>query len=116
MGLRAPRVVAADTALRSGVRVSDVFAACEAVADAGTPPTPVRFIAEGDYVVVEARGRNTTKEGKAHAMSYHRAPDEAVEGPDAMREWLRPALGAALRSAQRKPRTAALRRARGRPV
>ena len=29
-------------------------------------------------------------------MSYHRAPDEAVEGPEAMREWLRPAVGAAL--------------------
>ena len=26
-------------------------------------------------------------------MSYYRAPDEAVEGPDAMREWLRPAHG-----------------------
>ncbi len=58
----------------------------------------------------------TTKDGKAYAMSYHRAPDEAVEGPDAMREWLRPALGAALRNAQKKPRTAALRRARGRPA
>jgi DNA transformation protein and related proteins len=58
----------------------------------------------------------TTREGKVHAMSYHRAPDEAVEGPDAMREWLRPALGAALRNAQKKPRTAAQRRARGRPV
>jgi hypothetical protein len=44
------------------------------------------------------------------------APDEAVEGPDAMREWLRPALGAALRNAQKKPRTAAMRRARGRPA
>jgi len=33
-----------------------------------------------------------------------------------MREWLRPALGAALRNAQKKPRTAALRRARGRPA
>ncbi len=58
----------------------------------------------------------TTREGRVHAMSYHRAPDEAVEGPDAMREWLRPALGAALRNAQKKPRTAAIRRARGRPA
>ena len=58
----------------------------------------------------------TTKEGKAHAISYHRAPDEAVEGLEAMREWLRPAIGAALRNAQKKPRTAALRRARGRPA
>ena len=58
----------------------------------------------------------TTREGKAYAMSYHRAPEEAVESPDAMREWLRPAVGAALRNAQKKPRTAALRRARGRPA
>lgn len=58
----------------------------------------------------------TTREGKAYAMSYHRAPEEVVEGPDAMRQWLRPALGAALRNAQKKPRTAALRRARGRPA
>jgi DNA transformation protein and related proteins len=58
----------------------------------------------------------TTREGKVHAMSYHRAPDEAVEGPDAMRAWLRPALGAALRNAQKKSRTAALRRSRGRPA
>ena len=48
-------------------------------------------------------------------QSYHMA-DLAVEGPDAMREWLRPALGAALRNAQKKPRTAAIRRARGRPA
>jgi len=33
-----------------------------------------------------------------------------------MGEWLRPALGAALRNAQKKPRTAAIRRARGRPA
>ena len=31
---------------------------------------PVRFIAEGDFVVVEARGRNTTKEGKAYNNVY----------------------------------------------
>ena len=58
----------------------------------------------------------TTRDGKAYSMSYHRAPDEAVDGPDAMCEWLRPALGAALRNAQKKPRTAAIRRARGRPA
>jgi len=58
----------------------------------------------------------TTKDGRVSSMSYHRAPDEAVEGPEAMREWLRPAIGAALRNAQRKPRTAAPRRAPGRPA
>ena len=57
-----------------------------------------------------------TKNGKVFAMSYHRAPDEAVEGAAAMHAWLRPALGAALRNAQKKPRTAASRRVRGRSV
>ena len=31
---------------------------------------PVRLIAEGDYVVVEARGRNTTRQGKAYDNTY----------------------------------------------
>ena len=31
---------------------------------------PVRFIAEGDYVVAEVRGRNTTKEGKTYNNTY----------------------------------------------
>ncbi|MGE0653798.1 MAG: TfoX/Sxy family protein [Alphaproteobacteria bacterium] len=38
----------------------------------------------------------------AVTMSYHRAPDEALESPEAMREWLRGALGAALRGAATK--------------
>lgn len=32
--------------------------------------TAQRFIAEGDYVVVEARGNNTTKAGQAYNNSY----------------------------------------------
>jgi len=31
---------------------------------------PQRFIAEGDFVVVEARGDNTTKEGRPYNNSY----------------------------------------------
>jgi uncharacterized protein len=31
---------------------------------------PVRLIAEGDLVVVEARGRNTTRDGKAYNNAY----------------------------------------------
>jgi DNA transformation protein and related proteins len=38
----------------------------------------------------------------AVAMSYYRAPDDVLESADLMREWLRGALGAALRSAARK--------------
>ena len=44
-----------------------------------------------------------TKDGERIAMSYRRAPDEALESPDAMREWLRLAQGAALRRATAKP-------------
>ena len=40
-----------------------------------------------------------TKQGERIVMSYHRAPDEALESPAAMAEWLRSAVGAALRSA-----------------
>lgn len=44
-----------------------------------------------------------TKEGKKQAMSYLRAPDEALENADAMKRWARLALGAALRAAASKP-------------
>ena len=40
-----------------------------------------------------------TKDGKRQAMRYLRAPDEALERPDAMAHWVRLALGAALRAA-----------------
>ena len=40
-----------------------------------------------------------TKEGKRHAMSYLRAPDEALDSAQAMAPWVRTALGAALRAA-----------------
>jgi DNA transformation protein len=46
--------------------------------------------------------RYTTKTGEIHSTSYYRPPDEALESPAAMREWLRLALSAALRSASRK--------------
>jgi DNA transformation protein and related proteins len=41
--------------------------------------------------------RYASKDGAIHTTSYFRAPDEALEGPAAMREWLRRALAAALR-------------------
>ena len=44
----------------------------------------------------------STRAGDRHVMSYHRAPDEALESPAAMAQWLRSALGAALRSGERK--------------
>lgn len=51
----------------------------------------------------------------AVAMGYHRAPDDALESPDLMREWLRGALGAALRSAAaRSGKAPAVRTARKR--
>ena len=50
-----------------------------------------------------------TRYGEAIAMSYHQAPDDALEDAEAMAEWARLAFGAALRAAarprsRRKPR------------
>ena len=46
--------------------------------------------------------RYTTRTGEVHVTSYYRPPDEALERSAAMHEWLRLALSAALRSANRK--------------
>jgi DNA transformation protein len=46
----------------------------------------------------------TTKTGARTAMSYFRAPDEALENPGAMAHWLRSALGASLRASAAKPK------------
>ena len=45
-----------------------------------------------------------TKDGQRMAMSYHMAPDEALDSPDAMREWLKLAQEAARRKAAAKPK------------
>lgn len=41
--------------------------------------------------------RYVTKEGEVHVMTYHRAPEDALEGPVEMAPWLRSAHAAALR-------------------
>jgi DNA transformation protein len=43
-----------------------------------------------------------TKDGRRQAMSYRRAPDDALESPAAMTPWLAGALDAALRAAAAK--------------
>lgn len=50
--------------------LEDLFAPLVARIDGPIRTAPVRLIAEGDYVVVEARGRNTTMQGKAYNNSY----------------------------------------------
>jgi len=47
--------------------------------------------------------RYATKKGDVEITSYYRPPDEALESPAEMREWLRLARAAALRSASRAP-------------
>ena len=44
-----------------------------------------------------------TKDGRRIAMSYRMAPDEALDSPDAMREWLKLAQEAARRAKAAKP-------------
>jgi ketosteroid isomerase-like protein len=41
-----------------------------AVLETGIALTPYNFIAEGDYVVMQARGKATTKTGKAYNNTY----------------------------------------------
>jgi DNA transformation protein len=44
-----------------------------------------------------------TARGKTYALSYFRAPDDALDAPHAMLPWARVALSAALRKAGGKP-------------
>jgi DNA transformation protein len=44
-----------------------------------------------------------TRQGKMLKMSYHRAPEEALEDPGAMHAWARKAQRAALRAAAGRP-------------
>jgi DNA transformation protein len=46
------------------------------------------------------------RHGKRTVMSYRLAPDEVLESPEAMRDWMRLAKEAALRAAAAKPRKA----------
>jgi DNA transformation protein and related proteins len=57
--------------------------------------------------------RYQAHDGAVHETSYFRAPDEALESPPAMREWLRRALAAALRKSASK-RSAKTTKPRGR--
>lgn len=43
-----------------------------------------------------------TKNGSRQSTSYYQPPEEALESPAAMREWLRLAQGAALRTAAKR--------------
>jgi len=45
--------------------LAELFAPLRANIEGAITTIPVRLIAEGDYVVIEARGRNTTRQGKA---------------------------------------------------
>lgn len=49
-------------------------------------------------------------DGELHETNYFRAPDDALESPPAMREWLRLAVAASLRSKGAKRRKAGSRR------
>ncbi len=41
-----------------------------------------------------------TKKGKSYQMSYHAAPEDALEDADLLRDWARKAVDAAMRSAR----------------
>jgi hypothetical protein len=53
-----------------GVVLSELFAPLRAAMEGRIIQTAIRVIAEGDHVVVEGRGRNTTRQGKAYNNVY----------------------------------------------
>jgi hypothetical protein len=52
------------------VVLAELFAPLRAAMEGPIVQTAIRLIAEGDYVVVEGRGRATTKQGKAYNNVY----------------------------------------------
>jgi uncharacterized protein len=50
--------------------LAELFAPLRARIEGAITTIPLRLIAEGDTVVVQARGRNTTREGKAYDNCY----------------------------------------------
>ena len=50
--------------------LTELFGTLRSRIDGQIRTTGSRFIAEGDFVVVEARGNNTTKEGKPYNNAY----------------------------------------------
>jgi len=50
--------------------ITELFGQLRTRIEGGIRTTAQRFIAEGDYVVVEARGNNTTKRGKPYNNRY----------------------------------------------
>jgi len=53
-----------------GAVLDQLFAALRARIDGRIRNTAQRFIAEGDHVVVEARGQNRTRDGKPYENQY----------------------------------------------
>jgi len=52
------------------VVLAELFAPLRAAIEGNITTIPVRLIAEGDHVVVECRGRNTTKQGQSYNNVY----------------------------------------------
>jgi uncharacterized protein len=50
--------------------LTDLFGLLQSRIEGNIRTTAQRFIADGDYVVVEARGHSTTKTGKAYNNAY----------------------------------------------
>jgi DNA transformation protein len=63
--------------------------------DATAPAFEARSLPSFEYV---------SRDGMRTRTSYRLAPDDALESAEAMRDWLRLAQEAALRSAMRRPR------------
>ena len=56
----------------------------------------------GEFEAASLEPFRYTKKGKSYQMSYHAAPENALEDAELLRDWARKAVDAAMRAARRK--------------
>ena len=54
----------------------------------------------GEFVAAGLEAFRYSKKGKIYQMSYHAAPEDALENAELLRDWARKAIDAALRAAR----------------
>ena len=56
----------------------------------------------GEFEAVDLEAFQYTKKGKTYQMSYHAAPEDALEDAELLRDWARKAVDTAMRAARGK--------------
>jgi DNA transformation protein len=56
----------------------------------------------GEFLAARLEPFSYAKQGKVYQLSYHAAPEDALENSELMRDWARKAVDAAMRAARAK--------------